>query len=90
MSQQEELQENVQLDTHPGKEDVVITIDNKPSSIHRGRHSVAELKTLGNVPLAHELLQVINGVLTPLPDDGEVTIKGGEVFLSEPHGGRFS
>ena len=70
--------------------EVTITIDNQPKTIHRGRYSVAELKVLGGVQAAFELLEVIDGRLTPLPDDGHVTIKGGEIFLSEPRVGRSS
>lgn len=63
---------------------VNITINNKVKEIHRGRQTVAEIKNVGGVPPADELEQVIGGKLTPLPDDGAVTIKGGEVFISHP------
>jgi hypothetical protein len=61
---------------------VTITVNNNLKTIHRGRQSVATIKQVGGVPLADDLVQIIDGVLTPLPDDGAVTIKGGEVFLS--------
>jgi hypothetical protein len=63
---------------------VTITINGTEKSIHRGRQKVAEIKALGGVPLADDLEQVIDGKLVPLSDDGAVTIKGGEVFLSHP------
>jgi hypothetical protein len=63
---------------------VTITINSKPKEIHRGHQTVATIKKLGEVPAADELEQVIQGKLTPLPDDGAVTIKGGEVFISHP------
>lgn len=69
------------------KDAVSITINGKPYEIHRGRQSVATIKTLGGVPQADELAQVIEGntpPLTPLPDDGTVTIKGDELFVSYP------
>ncbi|MGH7626139.1 MAG: hypothetical protein ACREOJ_12585 [Gemmatimonadaceae bacterium] len=79
------------------RQDVVtITINNninninnnqQPYSIHRGRQTVSAIKTLGGVPQADELAQVIEGnspPLTPLADNGSVTIKGGEVFVSYP------
>lgn len=70
------------------RQDVVsIKINNKPYPIHRGRQKVAEIKRVGGVPLADELAQVVEGntpPLTPLPDDGAVTIKGGEEFISYP------
>lgn len=63
---------------------VTITINNQPKQIHRGRQTVAEIKKVGGVPPADELEQIIGGKLTPLADDGAVTIKGGEVFISHP------
>jgi hypothetical protein len=69
---------------------VTVTIDTKPFKIHRGRQTVTEIKTVGGVPQAFELEQLIDGKLTPLADDGAVTIKGGEVFLSHPKDGGAS
>lgn len=63
---------------------VEITINNVGFKIRPGRHSVAELKVTGGVPLADDLVQVIHGELKPLPDDGAVVIKGEEVFVSHP------
>lgn len=62
--------------------DVTVSINNRSYTIHRGRQTVVELKQLGAVALAEELEQVLDGVFTPLPDDGAVTIKGGEIFIS--------
>jgi hypothetical protein len=64
--------------------EVTITVDNKPVQIHRGRRSVAEIKSAGGVPLADDLEQVIDGEMKLLPDDGHVVIHGGEVFVSHP------
>ena len=69
---------------------VTITVDTKPYQIHRGHQTVVEIKKIAGVPLAFELEQLIDGKLTPLPDDGAVTIKGGEVFLSHPKDGGAS
>lgn len=63
---------------------VTITIDGVDKEIHRGRYTVVELKNLGGIPLAYDLEQVIDGKLVPLPDDGAVTIKGGEKFVGHP------
>ncbi len=63
---------------------VTITINNVLKHIHRGHQTVAAIKTLGGVPLADDLEEVVNGRLKPLADDGAVTIKGGEVFISHP------
>lgn len=70
---------------HPHQGPIVpITVNRKVYEIKRGRHTVKEIKELADVPPADELEQVIDGNLEPLPDDGVVTIKGGEVFLSHP------
>jgi hypothetical protein len=63
---------------------VTITVNNEPRQIHRGHQTVATIKTTGGVPVADELEQVVAGKLTPLPDGGAVTIRGGEVFISHP------
>lgn len=69
---------------------VTITVDGKPVQIHRGHQSVAEIKSLGHVPAAFDLDEVVDGKLVPLPDDGHVIIKGEEVFLSHPKSGHSS
>lgn len=69
---------------------VDIKINDKDKKITRGRHSVEEIKNLGNVPLEHELEQLIDGKLTPLEDDGHVIIKGGECFYSHKRDGSSS
>lgn len=63
---------------------VTITVNGPSYTIHRGRRTVTEIKQVAAVPLAHDLEQVIEGVLTPLPDDGAVVLKGGEAFVSHP------
>lgn len=63
---------------------VTIFINSHEYRVHRGRRTVAELKDAGHVPQADELEQIIDAKLTPLPDDGAVTIKGGEQFISHP------
>ena len=63
---------------------VTITIGTSNYTIHRGSNTVVEIKTLGHVPLADDLEEIVNGQLTPLADDGRVTIKGGEKFVSHP------
>lgn len=69
---------------HAGGPEVRIVIDGQAVMIHRGRQSVAAIKKAGSVPATYELEQVIDGKLVPLPDDGAVTIKGGEVFFGHP------
>jgi hypothetical protein len=74
----------------PGNNFVDITINDDPYRIHRGSQTVVEIKTVGHVPLADDLEQVINGVLTLVADDGRVVIHGGEVFASHPKTGSSS
>lgn len=69
---------------------VQITIDDKKYPVHPGKHSVAELKKIGGVVAADELVQIVNDKITPLPDDAEVCIIGGEVFVSHPRKGGSS
>ena len=70
---------------HPGNGPTVsITVNGAIYTIHRGHQSVALIKQVAGVPLAHDLEQVIENVLSPLPDDGSVVLKGGEVFVSHP------
>ncbi len=64
--------------------EVTITVNNMPKLIHRGHRTVAEIKAVGGVPQADDLEQVVDGKLVPLRDDGAVTIKGREVFVSHP------
>jgi len=64
--------------------DVTVSVDGHVVTIHRGRQTVAAIKKAGNVPATYELEQVIDGKLVPLPDDGALTIKGGETFFSHP------
>jgi hypothetical protein len=73
----------------PGPE-VHITVNRVSRLIHRGRQTVAEIKSVGEVPSAEELEQLIDGQLTPLDDNGSVVIKGGEVFMSHVRDGGSS
>jgi len=66
---------------------VKIKVNNIVVEIHRGHQTVAKIKQVGGVPLADDLNQMIDGKLTQLPDDGAVTIKGGEEFFSQPKTG---
>jgi hypothetical protein len=65
----------------PGKSMVTIFINGIPKSIHRGRQSVLDIKTLGGVPGTYVLSVMFDGVLTPLEDAGSITIKGDEQFF---------
>lgn len=67
-----------------------ITINGAERSIHRGSQPVSEIKKVGEVPLADDLVIIENGKMNPLPDDGSVVIKGGEVFISHPKSSQSS
>jgi hypothetical protein len=64
--------------------DVHITVNGATYTIHRGHQTVVQIKTVAGVPLADELEENVGGRLQPLADDGAVTLKGGEVFVSHP------
>lgn len=89
MNTQSESMEQSHPHPHPGP-DVTITIDNKSFVVHRGNHSVAELKQLAGIPQAYELEEIIDGKLVPLNDDQNAVIKGGERFVSHPRAGASS
>lgn len=70
---------------HDERHLVSITVNHHEYRIRKGRHTVAEVKTVGHVPLADDLEQVRHGnQLHLLPDDGHIEIHGGEVFVSHP------
>lgn len=66
------------------RDTVDIMINGVEFEIHRGRRTVAEIKEVGDVLRADELEQIVDGKLIPLDDDGAVTVKGGEQFVSHP------
>jgi len=70
--------------------EVTITVDGKPVHIGRGKEPVSVIKKLGGVPAANQLDQDVNGVLTPIDQNGSVDIRGGEVFVSYPATGSSS
>lgn len=72
------------------KDYVKITVNDVQREIHRGRQSVSEIKTVGDVPLNYMLEQLIDGKLTPLDDNGSVVIKGEEVFIGHIKDGASS
>ena len=72
-----------QSESH-AKDEVGIKINNVDYSVHRGRISVVELKKISGVPQADVMEQLLEGKLVDLEDNGFVTIKGREVFISHP------
>ncbi|MEY2878095.1 MAG: hypothetical protein RLZZ15_475 [Verrucomicrobiota bacterium] len=65
-------------------DEVEITIDRTPHKVKAGNYSVADLKRIGGVPATLQLDQIVNGVITPLPETATVCVEGGEVFISHP------
>lgn len=82
--------ENLNASVESRKDFVQITVNNTPRNIHRGRQTVAEIKTVGEVPPADMLEQLIEGRLTPLEDNAAITIKGNEIFISHARSGTSS
>lgn len=74
----------------PPQREVKIWVDGKERPIKAGEQTVAEIKKVGKVPQTYDLDQVVDGKLKPLPDDGVVTIQGGEKFQSHPKDGGSS
>lgn len=77
-------------DKDHGKDEVIITVDGVDKQIHRGSHTVAEIKRLTGVAEADKLAILKDGKLTTLRDEERITIKGGEVFRVIPGGGTSS
>jgi uncharacterized protein YabE (DUF348 family) len=64
--------------------EVSVTIDGKLYALPSGSHLVADIKKKASISAADSLDQDVNNLLKPLPQDGSVTIVGGEVFVSFP------
>ena len=73
-----------------GNHYVGITIDGRRLEIHRGSYVVADLKRHIGVDATYELDEVIHGEFRPLADEGRITIKGDEIFISHVRTGSSS
>ena len=69
---------------------VKIFVNDTEKEISRGKHTVAEIKTVGEVVLTDVLDELIDSKLTRLADDASVLIKGCEQFFSRVRGGTAS
>ena len=69
---------------------VSVTIDGTKKDIQAKDYAVPALKTALGVPADKDLDEIINGVITPLPDNGRVKVKGGEQFVSHARTGGSS
>lgn len=70
--------------------DVLVRINGNEINIHRGSYTIQDLKTELGVEVHKELDQLVDGQLTPLADDGRITIKGGEEFVGHERRGKAS
>ena len=69
---------------------VTIHVNNIERKISRGKHTVSEIKKIGEVQATYELTEVIEGKLIPLDDNAVVLIKGCEIFFSQVRDGSSS
>lgn len=72
------------------KKKVKIDVDNHPKHVAAGDYLVSTFKELVGVPADKDLDQVIDGNLTTLLDDANLTVRGGEVFFSHVRRGGSS
>lgn len=73
-----------------GNNFVSIKIKGVDYDIHRGSQSVEAIKLLGGVPIGYTLVLLDGDEVKPLPNDGKVTIKGGDEFDCAPPNGSNS
>lgn len=74
----------------PHPKQVEVTVDRKKHMVAPGTRTVSVFKTEVRVDPAKELEEIVDGKLVPLADDAEITIKGGEVFVSHVRRGGSS
>ena len=67
---------------HGHHHEVEIVINGKQFRIHEGPTTVEKLKHLANIPHEDILGREVDGNFHPLEQNGEVHIRGGEVFIS--------
>ena len=61
---------------------VEIHVNSRNVALHPGHYTIPTLKRVSNVPLSDDLDELVDCALVPLPDDGHVTIRGCEIFVS--------
>ena len=70
--------------------EVTVIVDGVEQKVPKGTYIVSQFKALVGVDPAKELDEVVHGQLKPLDDNAEVTIKGGEKFVSHVRTGGSS
>jgi len=61
---------------------VTIHVNSRDVILHPGHYAIPTLKMVSNVPLTDDLDELVECEFVPLPDDGHVTIRGCEIFVS--------
>jgi len=61
---------------------VTIHVNSRDVILHPGHYAIPTLKRVSKVPLTDDLDELVECNLVLLPDDGHVTIRGCEVFVS--------
>ncbi len=80
-----------QAQSEVGHDLVTIEMNGTAFSIHRGHETVTQINAACKVDPTYVIEQIGDGgQLTLLPDDGGVTIKGKERFISHVRGGGSS
>lgn len=70
--------------------EVAVTVDGVEHKVPKGTYLVSKFKALVGVDPAKVLDEVVRGQLSPLDDNAEITIKGGEKFVSHARTGGSS
>lgn len=69
---------------------VIVELNGDPRRLRAGEYTGRELKAALDVPIEHELEQVIKGEFKPVANDKKIHIKGGEKFVSHCGQGQSS
>lgn len=70
--------------------EVPVIVDGVEHKVPNGTYLVSQFKALVGIDAAKELDEVVHGQLKPLDDNAEITIKGGEKFVSHVRTGGSS
>lgn len=70
--------------------EVTVIVDGREHKVPKGTYLVSQFKALVGVDPAKELDEVVHGQLKPLDDNAEITVKGGEKFVSHVRTGGSS
>jgi hypothetical protein len=69
---------------------VVVELNGEARRIRTGEYTGRTLKAALDVPIEHELEQVIKGEFKPVANDQKIRIRGGEKFVSHCGQGQSS